>query len=64
MEMVKDLSVQELRSVIRSTVEETLEDRLEDLEALQSKSYVHSIEEARQDAEVGRLTFLLPGPEK
>ena len=56
--MVKELSVDELRTVIRDTVEKTLEDKLEDLEALASPSYLRSIEEAREDCRAGRVTPL------
>ena len=56
--MVKDLSVEELRTVIQETVEQTLEDKLEDLEALSSESFLRSIEEAREDHRAGRVTPL------
>lgn len=55
---VKDLSIEELRDLIRSTVEETLDDRLEDLSALSSDAYLRSIEEARLDHREGRVTPL------
>ncbi len=53
---VKDLSIDELRSLIRTTVEEALEDRSEDLTALASEPFLRSIEEARADLAEGRLT--------
>ncbi len=56
--MIKDLSVEELRHVIRDTVEETLEDKLEDLRALSSEPFLRSIEEARADYQAGRVTAL------
>lgn len=56
--MVKEMSVDELRMVIRDTVEQTLEDKLEDLQALSSPSYLRSIEEAREDFRAGRVTAL------
>ncbi len=56
--MVMDLSVEELRAVVRDTVEQTLEDKLEDLQALSSESFLRSIEEAREDYREGRLTPL------
>ncbi len=56
--MVKDLSVEELRTVVRDTVEQTLDDKLEDLQALSSESYLRSIEEAREDYREGRVTPL------
>lgn len=55
---VKDLSIEELRDLIRSTVEEALDDRLEDLAALSSDAYLRSIEEARRDHREGRVTPL------
>ncbi len=56
--MVKDLSVEELRTVVRDTVEQTLEDKLEDLQAMSSESYLRSIEEARHDYREGRVSTL------
>ncbi len=56
--MVRDLSVDELRTVVRDTVEETLDDKLEDLQALSSQSFLRSIEEAREDYREGRVTAL------
>ena len=56
--MVKDLSVEELRTVVRDTVEQTLEDKLEDVQALSSESFLRSIEEAREDYREGRITAL------
>lgn len=55
---VKDLSIDDLRELIRSTVEEALDDRLENLAALSSESYLRSIEEARLDHREGRVTPL------
>jgi lipoate-protein ligase A len=56
--LVKDLSVEELRTLVRDTVEQTLEDSLEELQALSSESFLHSIEEARKDYREGRVTTL------
>ncbi len=56
--MVKDLSVEELRTVVRDTVEQTLDDKMEDLQALSSESFLHSIEEAREDYREGRVSTL------
>lgn len=56
--MIKDLSVDELRTLIRDTVEQTLDDKLEDLIALSSRAFVSSIEEAREDYRAGRVTPL------
>lgn len=56
--MVNELSVDELRTVIRDTVEQTLDDKMEDLQALSSPSYLRSVEEAREDFQRGRVTSL------
>jgi PHD/YefM family antitoxin component YafN of YafNO toxin-antitoxin module len=55
---VKDLSVDELRSMIEDTVRRTMEDYLEDLQALSSPAYVQSITEAREDFRAGRTVSL------
>ncbi len=54
--MVKDLSVDELSTLIRDTVDRAIEDKLEDFQALSSKSFLRSIEEAREDYREGRVT--------
>ena len=51
---VKDLTVVELRNLIR----EIVEDALEDLEASLGEKYLKSIEEARKDYRDGRITPL------
>ena len=58
MTAVKDLSVAELERVIESVVRRTLEDYLEDREALASRPYVDSIQEAREDYRAGKTTPL------
>ena len=58
MATVKDLSVEELESLIEATVRRALEDYLEDREALVSRRYLDSIEEAREDYRAGRTTPL------
>ncbi len=55
---VKDLTVDELREVVRSTVRHAVEGYLEDLLALESPELVHSIAEAREDYRAGRVTPL------
>jgi hypothetical protein len=55
---VKDLSIDDLRNLIRDTVEEALDDRLEDLAALSSGAFLRSFEEARTDHREGRVTPL------
>lgn len=53
MTAVKDLSVEELEQVIETAVRRTLEDYLEDHEALGSRNYLESIEEAREEYRAG-----------
>ncbi len=56
--LVRDLSVDEFRGLIRETVREAMDDHREDLQALGSQGYLRSIEEARQDYREGRVTRL------
>ena len=59
MEMkVKDLTVEELKSLISDTIRESLEDLIEDILALSSDEYLRSIEEARTDYKEGRMKYL------
>jgi len=46
---IKDLTVEELQSLITDTIKEVLEDLVEDILALSSDEYLKSIEEARRD---------------
>ena len=55
---VKDLTVEELKSLISDTVKEILEDIIEDIVALSSEEYLHSIEEARKDYKEGKVKSL------
>ena len=55
---VKDLSVEELQSLISKTVKDTFEDLIEDITALSSKKYINSIEEARKDYKKGKVKTL------
>ena len=60
---VKDLSPEELKTLISTTVRETLEDEMEDLIALKSARFIESIAEARKDFAEGRtkpMSELLP----
>ncbi|MBC2701226.1 MAG: hypothetical protein HF976_07410 [ANME-2 cluster archaeon] len=52
---MKDLTVMELHSLISDTVKETMEDLIEDMLALSSDEYLHSINEARNDYNEGRV---------
>jgi len=52
---VKDLTVDELRSLVSDTVRGVMEDSIEDMVALSSERYLRSIEEARRDYKEGRV---------
>ena len=59
MEMkVKDLTVEELKSLISETIKESFEDLIEDIVALSSDEYLRSIEEARRDYKEGKIKYL------
>jgi len=58
MEKVKDLSVEELKVIIKKSVEKTIEDYIEDIIALSSPNYIKSIEEARKDYKEGKFKDL------
>ena len=55
---VKDLTVEELQSLISDTIKSTLEDLIEDMLALSSDEYLQSIEEARKDYKEGKIKYL------
>jgi len=55
---VKDLTVEELQSLISNTIKSTLEDLIEDILALSSDEYLHSIVEARKDYKEGKIKYL------
>ncbi len=55
---VGDLSVEELKQLIRETAREAVEDALEDVVAASSPTFVESIREARADYEAGKVTPL------
>lgn len=55
---VKDLTVEELRSLISYTVKEVMEDLIEDILALSNEEYLKSIEEARSDYNKGKVKYL------
>lgn len=52
---VKDLTIDEFKSLISATVKETMEDLVEDMLALSSAKYLESIKEARRDYKEGRV---------
>ena len=59
MEMkVKDLTVEELKSLISETIKESFEDLIEDIVALSSDEYLRSIEGARRDYKEGKIKYL------
>jgi hypothetical protein len=55
---LKDLTVDEFRTLISNSVRESMEDLLEDLTALASKEYLTSIREAREDYNHGLVKSL------
>jgi hypothetical protein len=56
--MVRDLTIEELQSVIKTTVEETMQEFMEELFVSNSQNYLASIEEARANYQAGRVTSL------
>jgi len=54
---VKDLTIEELRSLISDTISEALEDLIEDILALSSDEYLCSIKEARRDYKEGKVKY-------
>ena len=56
---VKDLTANQLRSLVSDTVRGTMEDLIEDLLALSSKEYLKSIEQARDDYIKGKVKSLI-----
>ncbi|MGC1122922.1 MAG: hypothetical protein WBA22_17715 [Candidatus Methanofastidiosia archaeon] len=55
---VKDLTVIELQKLITNAVKCSMEEFIEDMEALSSKEYLRSIEEARREYKKGRMKQL------
>jgi len=55
---VKDMTVDELRSLIADATRENMEDLVEDMVALSSDEYLRSIDEARADYKKGRTKRL------
>jgi hypothetical protein len=58
MTAVKHLSVEELERVIEAVARRTLEEHIEDRDALASRPYLDSIQEARDDYRAGETTSL------
>lgn len=55
---VKDLTIEEFKTLVSDTIKESLEDIIEDLIALTSEEFLKSIEEARRDYREGRVKRL------
>ncbi len=53
---VKDLTVEELQSLISQTINDVVEDLIEDILGLSGKEYLQSIEDARRDYKEGKVT--------
>lgn len=53
---LNELTVAEFKLLIPESLKNVIENLLEDIEASQSKSYLDSIREAREDYKAGRLT--------
>ncbi len=54
---MKDLTVEELRSLISDAVRAAMDDYIEDILALSSDDYLKSVEEARSDYKEGRVKY-------
>lgn len=55
---VKDLTIEELETLIHGTVKRTIEDAVEDFQALTSVDYIKSIEKARNEYKEGKIKSL------
>ena len=55
---IKDLTIEEFRTLISDAIKDSLEDLIEDIAALTSKEYLKSIGEARRDYREGRIKKL------
>jgi hypothetical protein len=55
---LNELTVAEFKLLISESIKDVIENLLEDIEASQSKSYLDSIREAREDYKAGRITSL------
>jgi len=54
-DLVADLTVGELRELVSQSVHESLADMLEDFQALASKKFVKSIQQARRQYKTGKV---------
>lgn len=55
MAAVKELTTEELQTLIKATMAEALQELMEDLLALNNPTYLASIEAARNDYQAGRV---------
>ncbi|NUM52195.1 MAG: hypothetical protein HUU46_01000 [Candidatus Hydrogenedentes bacterium] len=55
---VADMTVDELKQLISESVHESFEDLMEDLAAMNSPSYIASVEEARSQYKRGEIVTL------
>ena len=55
---VKDLTVEELRSLISDIVKDAMEELIEDMLALLNEEFLKSIKEAKRDYKEGRVKYL------
>lgn len=55
---VKDLSVEQLQSIITQTVQGAMDEILEDFAALSSDNFINSIETARKEYKAGKIKSL------
>ncbi len=55
---VKDLTVEELKKLIKISVQESMSDLIEDVAAFSDPSYINSIKEARGDYKKGCVKSL------
>ncbi|MDP2302854.1 MAG: hypothetical protein Q8N03_10580 [Ignavibacteria bacterium] len=57
-QLINELTIGELKTLISETVKETIEEVIENMEALSSTNYINAIKEAREEYTVGKTTKL------
>ena len=55
---IKDLTVEEFRSLLSDTLKEAMDDLKEDMLALSSQEYIDSIKESRKEYKEGKFKNL------
>ena len=55
---LSDLSIEEFQNLVAETIKDTMEDYMEEILALSSQEYLDSIQEAREDYQMGRVEKL------